>query len=173
MDATFKKVMQLWAMATQSSRIPQDDIASGVYFAVMDEAPPAEVASIRDAVGLCDFIHHRKTGRSLSPAERADVGQRIEELSSAPAMPSFGAMRVLMALPNIVVGIAIFAVIFRSFSWVVLGVALFGKSWNGFARWLAGQGHPTAGIHIAIALLALGTALVLSFLHIFRILTVP
>lgn len=110
-------------------------------------------------------------GNEPEESELRDTNLKIDGDSAAPThvMPSFGAARLLMVLPNILLLIAVISVAFRGFSWVVVGAALIAKFWNGFARYLAGGGHPSAGFHVIIAVLFLLTTLAISLLHIFRV----
>lgn len=84
-------------------------------------------------------------------------------------MPSPLFLRILRWLPNIVVLLAIAAVTIGPFSWIVLGLAIFGKVWNGFSRYLAGQAHSSAGFHVTVALLSIICSFVVSILHLFSI----
>lgn len=170
MDPAIMKVVQLWTMVKQSGKYPMDQVAPGVYFAATDEPPPPGVHGILDPVTLCDFIERERTGQPLSDADRTTL---ISLLESSGATTSYRAMRFTALLPSIVLAAAIGALIIATFSWLVLGVALFQRVWNGFARWLAARGHPAAVLHIAIALFATLSSIVLTALHAFSVYRLP
>mgnify|MGYP000899747108 CR=1 FL=1 len=169
MDPTLLKVVQLWGMVKASGKYPMDMVAPGVYFAATDEAPPQGVHGILDPISLCDFIHRRKTGRALEDSDRQALLALIE-----PSGGQFGyrAMRVMLVLPNLLLAAAIGAILAKM-SWTVLAVAIFQRVWNGFARWLSASGHPSAGLHVGIALTATLASIVVTALSIFGMYSFP
>jgi len=82
-------------------------------------------------------------------------------------------VRFIGWLPNISLILAIVAVVAGNFSWLVLGLGLLARFESGFARYLAGQGHRAAGLHIAISLLLVAASIAASFLHLFSIYRFP
>ena len=167
MDDRSLKVVQLWKMAAKSGKIPPDQIAGAVYFGVTDSPPPPEVVGIPSAMELLDYFNRKDTGRSFTTEERQSLAREIIGMQKSGRTPSLGFMRLLTWIPNIAVLLAIIAVVVGAFSWIVLGLGLAGKIQNGFAKFLAGQGHPGAGQHIGIALILILSSLVVSLLHIF------
>lgn len=169
MDERSLKIIQAWWLTAKSGKIPSDEIAGAVYFGITDRPPPPEVQNIASAIELLDYFKVQETGSGFTAAERMEITHEIVNMHSAERMPSFGFMTLMTWLPNIALVLALAAVVFRDFSWVVLGVALLAKIENGFARWLARQDHPTTGFHFISGLLLLVASLILSLLHIFHI----
>jgi len=167
MDNTSLKVLQLWKLSTESGKIPRDEVASAVYYGLTDNAPPVEVRQMTNVGQLLDYFQTLETGHPFTDAEHMALGQQFVEMHTARTTPSLGAIRLLLWLPNIAIVLAIVAVILGPFSWLVIGLSLAAKIQNGFARFLAGQGHKAAGLHISIALILILASFVVSLIHIF------
>ena len=169
MDARAMKVLQLWMLAAQSGKVPQDQIAGSVYFGITDQPPPPEVRKITTALDLCVYLKEQETGTPLSREERLALARELIDATNSGDTPSLGMVRFIGWLPNISLILAIVAVVAGNFSWLVLGLGLLARFESGFARYLAGQGHRAAGLHIAISLLLVAASIVASFLHFFSI----
>lgn len=172
MDAKCRSAMQLWALAASENPEKSRELASGVYFAVMDEVPDGAVRSVTNALDLCDLIQRKISGRGLTNDEKISLLE-LGQVDIHGAKKKRRLMGLFVALPLLVATIAGIAMVVRGFSWVLTGLAAFGLVWNSFARYMAGQGHSNAGMHIGAALLAMLACLVLSVLHVSGVFLAP
>jgi len=162
-----RKVVQLWVLAAKSGKIPTREIASAVYFGLTDSTPPPEVRQITHPMDLLEYLKRKETGTGFTLEQQRETIAAIADASQPGQTPNPVILRLLMWAPNIAIILAIVAVFAVSFSWIVLGLAVFAKVENGFARFLAGRGHQAARLHVGLAFIAIPSSLVVSLLHIF------
>lgn len=166
MDERTKKLLHLWMLIAQSRKVPEDQISSAVYFGLTNQPPPPDLTRVTTALGLCEYLKEKETGTPFSQQERLALAKDLVEATSSGRIPSLAAVRFLGWLPNIALALAIIAVTFASFSWIVIATGLAAKLHSGFPRYLAAHGHKAAGLHIGISIFLIISSLTVSATHL-------
>ena len=78
-----------------------------------------------------------------------------------------GMLLFVIALPNIIIMIAIITSFIKPFSMVVIGSALLAKFFANFARYISTTGHPAAIFWILLSLAMIICALAISVIQLF------
>ena len=166
----YVQIVRLWIQLDRSGKFPEQSLAGLVYYALADEVAPPEVEAITYPMDLCEYFSQRDVGRPLSIEEKTAIFVTItEEVRQAKSVSI--RMHIMLMLPNVLLVLAIFVVVFKTFSWWVICMAIAAKVEFGFARYLAGKGHPAAGLHVPISMLLILASLVVSLVHLFGVYT--
>jgi hypothetical protein len=122
-EDVYDRIMQMWLhMKQRNPEMSQDDLVTGVYFSVTNEAWPEDLPQGKTALDICEAVNHRLGLPKLTYEQMTSIAERI--VPNRKEAVKFARMHRSHSIIKGLVAVATVTVIFiAGMNWVLFAFA--------------------------------------------------